>query len=260
MIPITDPEEAAALLAAMVHDAAVITGFTGAGISTESGVPDFRSPGSPWKQNKPIPYDVFVASAEARQEAWRRKFTMDDTYAGARPGRGHLALAALHRSGRMPLLITQNIDGLHHESGIAADSVIELHGNGTYAACLACATRHELHEIRVVFERDSRPPPCNACGGMLKSATISFGQAMPEQAMRRALQATLACDLFMAIGSSLVVFPAAGLPRAARENGAKLVILNGEETSLDSIADLVIRSDIGTVLSGMQSLLDHVHF
>jgi NAD-dependent deacetylase len=260
MVPISDPEEAAAVLAAMVRDADVVTGFTGAGISTESGVPDFRSPGSPWKQNKPIPYDAFVASAEARQEAWRRKFTMDDTYAGARPGRGHLALAALHRSGRMPILITQNIDGLHHESGIAADSVIELHGNGTYAACIACATRHELHDIRAVFERDGHPPPCRACGGMLKSATVSFGQPMPELAMRRAVKATLACDLFLAIGSSLVVFPAAGLPRAARENGAKLVILNGEETALDSIADLVIRSDIGTVLSGMQSSLDHVHF
>jgi NAD-dependent deacetylase len=249
MIPITDPDEAAATLAAMVRAADEIAGFTGAGISTECGVPDFRTPGSPWMQNKPIPYDAFVASPEARREAWRRKFTMDDTYAGAKPGRGHMALAALHHAGKMPFLITQNIDGLHQQSGLPPDSVIELHGNGTFAKCLSCEIRHELADIRPVFERDGEVPPCRACGGMLKSATISFGQAMPEEQMRRAAGATLACDLFMAIGSSLVVFPAAGLPRAARENGARLVILNREPTALDPVADLVIRTDIGTVLS-----------
>jgi NAD-dependent deacetylase len=251
MVPINDPEEAAALLAAMVRAADQIAGFTGAGISTECGVPDFRTPGSPWMQNKPIPYDAFVASAEARREAWRRKFTMDDSYAGAKPGRGHMALAALHDAGKMPFLITQNIDGLHQQSGLPLDSVIELHGNGTFAKCLSCETRHELADIRPAFERDGNAPPCRACGGILKSATISFGQAMPEEQMRRAARATLACDLFISIGSSLVVFPAAGLPKAARENSAKLVILNREPTTLDPIADLVIRADIGTVLSGM---------
>ncbi len=260
MTIVTDPEQGADLLSRLIHEADVITGFTGAGISTECGVPDFRSPGSPWKQNKPIPYDAFVASEEARLEAWRRKFTMDDLYADARPGRGHRTLADLQRSGRMPVLITQNIDGLHQLAGMPPESVVELHGNGTYAACLDCTTRHELPEIRRVFEREGRPPPCRACGGILKSATISFGQAMPEQAMRKALTAALACDLFLAIGSSLVVFPAAGLPRAAKENGANLIILNGEDTALDAVADLVIRADIGTVLSGIQSRLEHVHF
>jgi NAD-dependent deacetylase len=256
MIPVTDPDEAAASLAVLVRAADQIAGFTGAGISTECGVPDFRSPGSPWMQNKPIPYDAFVASAEARREAWRRKFTMDDSYADARPGRGHRALAALHNAGKMPFLITQNIDGLHQQSGLPPDKVIELHGNGTFAKCLSCETRHELADIRPVFQRDGEAPPCMACGGILKSATISFGQAMPEEQMRRAAKATLACDLFLAIGSSLVVFPAAGLPKAARENGANLVILNREPTALDPLADLVIRADIGTVLSGTIAMLD----
>ncbi len=240
----------------MVRAADQIAGFTGAGISTECGVPDFRTPGSPWMQNKPIPYDAFIASTEARQEAWRRKFTMDDSYAGAKPGRGHMALAALHDAGKMPFLITQNIDGLHQQSGLPPDSVIELHGNGTFAKCLSCETRHELTDIRLFFEQYGDAPPCRACDGILKSATVSFGQAMPEEQMRRAAKVTLACDLFIAIGSSLVVFPAAGLPRAARENSAKLVILNREPTTLDPIADLVIRADIGTVLSGMIVSLD----
>ena len=126
MVPVIDPDEAAGLLAAMVRAADRIAGFTGAGISTECGVPDFRSPGSPRMQNKPIPYDAFIATADVRREAWRRKFTMDDTYAGAKPGRGHLALAVLHHAGKMPVLITQNIDGLHQQSGLPAESVIEL--------------------------------------------------------------------------------------------------------------------------------------
>jgi NAD-dependent deacetylase len=252
---ITDPVESATRLADLVRQASVVTGFTGAGISTECGVPDFRSPGSPWMVNKPIPYSAFVASLEARNEAWRRKFTMDDTYAGAKPGAGHAALQALFASGKMPQLITQNIDGLHQASGIPADGVIELHGNGTYAKCLDCGMRHELAAIRPRFEADGFAPACERCAGVLKSATVSFGQAMPTEEMKLAVQATLACDLFLAVGSSLVVFPAAGLPRAAHENGAKLVIINREATGLDTIADLVIRADIADVLSTMHRQL-----
>ncbi|MGL4634643.1 MAG: SIR2 family NAD-dependent protein deacylase [Beijerinckiaceae bacterium] len=244
-------KEAAEALAGFIRQADIITGFTGAGVSTECGVPDFRSPGSPWMVNKPIPYAAFTASAEARQEAWRRKFVMDDTYAGARPGQGHMALAHLHKSGKMPFLITQNIDGLHQASGISADRVIELHGNGTYAKCLACQKRCELSVIRPHFERHGAAPACEACGGILKSATVSFGQAMPEREMHRAVQASLAAELFLAIGSSLVVFPAASLPQKAAMNGAKLVIINREPTALDSVAELVIRADIGSVLSAV---------
>ena len=241
-------EEAAAQLAALLNDASAITAFTGAGISTECGVPDFRSPGSPWMQNKPIPFPAFVASAEARQEAWRRKFTMDDLYAGAQPGRGHRALATLYHTGRMAALITQNIDGLHQAAGILEEDVIEIHGNGTYATCLSCAARHELADIRRVFETEGAAPACGACGGVLKSATISFGQAMPQSAMKRAAQHAVDSDVFLAIGSSLVVFPAAGLPKAAKEHGARLVIINQEPTGLDEAADMVVRADIGAVL------------
>jgi NAD-dependent deacetylase len=256
MSPITSIEDAAAALAALLAQADTITAFTGAGISTECGVPDFRSPGSPWMQNKPIPFPAFTASAEARAEAWRRKFAMDDLYAGAEPGRGHRAIAALHHAGRMPVLITQNIDGLHQAAGLPEAAVIEIHGNGTYATCLTCAERHELIDIRRVFEAKGVAAPCMACGGLVKSATISFGQAMPERAMSQAVKATLAANVFLAIGSSLVVFPAASLPKAAKDNGARLIILNREPTPLDGHADLVVRCDIGTVLEETVKALD----
>ena len=235
-------------LRALVARSSVIAGFTGAGISTESGVPDFRSPGSPWMRNKPIPFEAFLRSAEARREAWRRKFTMDDLYRDARPSRGHAAFASLVAQGRMPAVITQNIDGLHHEAGIPADRVIELHGNGTYAACLECGRRHELDWVRPRFEATGEPPPCESCGGLVKSATISFGQAMPEEPMRQAQDLALACNLFLVVGSSLVVYPAAALPVLAKRNGAALVIVNREPTELDAIADLVIQAEIGPVL------------
>jgi NAD-dependent deacetylase len=235
-------------LKALVAEADSVAGFTGAGISTESGVPDFRSPNSPWMRNKPIPFEAFLASAVARREAWRRKFAMDDLYRDARPSRGHLAIASLVAQGKMPAVITQNIDGLHHESGIPPERVIELHGNGTYATCLSCARRHELDAIRARFEVHGAPPTCEACNGLVKAATISFGQAMPEEAMRRAEALALACDLFLVAGSSVVVYPAAALPLLAKRNGAKLVIVNREPTPLDDSADLVIRAEIGAVL------------
>jgi NAD-dependent deacetylase len=222
--------------------------FTGAGISTECGVPDFRSKNSPWMRHKPIPFDLFVSDVLMREEAWRRKFAMDDLYAKANPGRGHFALANLIAAGKLTAVITQNIDNLHQASGIAAEHVIELHGNGTYATCLACSRRHELADIRRDFEATGAAPQCTDCGGMVKSATISFGQAMPETAMRRSQQHVTDCDLFLAIGSSLQVYPAAALPLLAAQNGACLVIINGEETPLDEEADLVLRGDIGDIL------------
>ena len=247
-------QDGAAQLLALVARARVAVGFTGAGISTESGVPDFRTPGSPWLENKPVPFEVFLRDPEARREAWRRKFTMDDLYRDARPSRGHRALASLVAGGRMPAIVTQNIDGLHQASGVPTEQVVELHGNGTYASCLSCGRRHELAAVRSRFEASGEAPACEACGGIVKSATISFGQAMPEAAMRRAREAALTCDLFLAVGSSLVVYPAAAFPALAKRNGATLVIVNREPTELDPFADLVVRGEIGPGLEGLLSL------
>lgn len=241
-------------LLAMVREASRIAVFTGAGISTESGIPDFRSPGGMWTKVMPIDFQDFVSSADMRAEAWRRKFAMEPTFRAAMPGRGHYAIAHLVRIGKVRHVITQNIDNLHQASGVAPDKVIELHGNGTYAQCLECGLRHEIDSIRVTFEEIGVAPDCRACGGIVKTATISFGQAMPEDKMQRAEEATLGCDLFLAIGSSLVVYPAAGFPLMAKRNGARLVILNREATDLDPYADLVVNDDIGTVLDPLSTL------
>ena len=245
-----DLETAIDELQGLVDGARVIVPFTGAGISTECGIPDFRSPGGLWTKNRPIPFDEFLASQDMRDEAWRRRFAMDAQFSAARPGRGHLALASLYRAGKAPAVITHNIDNLHQSSGISAEHVIELHGNNSYALCLACGRRYELSWVRQQFvAAGERAPNCGDCGGHIKTATISFGQAMPEQEMLRAERLTLDCDLFLAVGSSLVVWPAAGFPLLAKRNGAGLVIINREPTEFDEIADLVIRQDIGTVLS-----------
>jgi NAD-dependent deacetylase len=233
----------------LVAAAKVIVPFTGAGISTECGIPDFRSPGGIWTRMRPIPFDEFLASQEMRDESWRRRFAMEEHFGNARPGRGHLALASLYRAGKVPAVITQNIDNLHQASGISAEHVVELHGNSTYAACLDCAARYELSWVKEKFAAGGRAPDCPDCGGHIKTATVSFGQAMPEAAMRRAEELTRRCDLFLAIGSSLVVWPAAGFPLTAKRNGAALVIINREATEFDDIADLVVREDIGTVLA-----------
>ncbi len=231
----------------LIAGAQRIVPFTGAGISTECGIPDFRSPGGLWTQNKPIQFEDFLTSREMRDESWRRRFAMEDSFGGAKPGRGHLALASFYRAGKVPGLVTQNIDNLHQESGIAAHDVVELHGNTTYAHCLECAKRYELAWVREKFETSGCAPDCE-CGGYIKTATISFGQAMPAAAMQRAEELAVACDLFLAIGSSLVVWPAAGFPLLAKRNGAALVIINRESTEFDEIADLVVHNDIGDVL------------
>jgi NAD-dependent deacetylase len=237
-------------LRTLVDAAKVVLPFTGAGISTECGIPDFRSPGGLWSKNRPIPFDEFLANRDMRNEAWRRRFAMDPHFAGAKPGRGHLALASLYRTGKTPAVITQNIDNLHQTSGIPAKHVVELHGNNSYALCLGCGKQYELAWVKDAFiGAGETAPDCSVCGGHIKTATISFGQAMPEPAMRRAEELTLACDLFLTVGSSLVVWPAAGFPLMAKRNGARLVIINREATEFDAIADLVISEDIGTVLS-----------
>lgn len=233
----------------LIEDARTIVPFTGAGISTECGIPDFRSPGGFWSKNKPIPFNEFMASREARDLSWSRRFAMQDQFGDVRPGRGHRALASLYRAGKVPGLITQNIDNLHQASGIAAANVVELHGNTTYAQCLNCGERYDLAWVREKFEAGGHHAPDCACGGYIKAATVSFGQTMPAVAMERAEQLTCSSDLFLAIGSSLVVWPAAGFPLMAKRNGARLVIINREPTEFDDLADLVVNHDIGDVLA-----------
>jgi NAD-dependent deacetylase len=219
--------------------------FTGAGISTESGIPDFRSPGGIWSKFRIIQYDEFLASEVARREDWKRRFVMEDQLGEVRPNDGHMAIARLVDEGRVSHVITQNIDGLHQRAGVPAAKMIELHGNATFAKCLDCALVHDIASIRETLEQTGHPPACSSCGGIVKSAVISFGQQMPAHEMRRAQEATLAADLFLAIGSSLVVYPAAGFPLLAKRNGAIVVIINREATDLDSSADHVFHTGIG---------------
>ena len=233
----------------MIGSAKRIVAFTGAGISTESGIPDFRSPGGIWTKYQPIYFDDFMSSEEMRREAWRRKFATDETMLKAEPNAGHRALAKLVEQGRMSAVITQNVDGLHQRSGIPAKKVIELHGNATYATCLDCGQRYELEPIKKAFLGADELPVCVKCDGIVKTATISFGQSMPEIQMAHAQEETMACDLFIVLGSSLVVYPAAGFPRVAKRRGAGLIIVNRDPTDQDDVADLVIHSEIGPTMS-----------
>jgi NAD-dependent deacetylase len=245
-----DLETAIARLRELVDRARVVLAFTGAGISTECGIPDFRSPGGIWTKMQPIEFGDFLASQEMRDESWRRRFAMEEQFGGAKPGRGHFALASLYRTRKLRAVVTQNIDNLHQISGIPAADVVELHGNTTYATCLDCAKRYKLPWVKArLAASGGRAPDCPDCGGFIKTATISFGQSMPEAAMRHAQELAEACDLFLAIGSSLVVWPAAGIPLLAKRNGARLVIINRDETDCDNSADLVARQDIGAVLA-----------
>jgi NAD-dependent deacetylase len=223
--------------------------FTGAGISTESGIPDFRSPGGVWSRMKPIYFQEFVSDPAKRREAWERAFSGKAGWTGRQPNVGHYAVARLVSRGKASAVITQNVDNLHQDSGVPADQVIELHGNATYATCLECAERHELEELKTGFLKAGEIPYCRRCGGLVKTATISFGQSMPEGPMMRAEAETLACDLFVVLGSSLVVHPAAGFPAIAKRNGAMLAIVNREPTPLDPYADLVLHDEIGPALT-----------
>ena len=236
-------------LATMLADAARVVVFTGAGMSTESGIPDFRSPGGVWSRMKPIYFQDFVASEEARREAWRRVFSGTAGWVGAAPNAGHRVIARLVAEAKVSAVITQNVDNLHQASGVPDDQVIELHGNASYATCLECGARRELADLRAPFVDHGVIPTCEACGGLIKTATISFGQPMPVLPMERVQAATLACDLFIVLGSSLVVFPAAAFPLQARRNGARLIIVNREPTEQDVFADLVVRAEIGAALA-----------
>ena len=237
-------------LARLIDGAERIVFFTGAGISTESGIPDFRSPGTGlWTKMKPIPFQEFVASEEVRQESWGRRFSGDRTLENAKPNKGHRSVARLVEQDKCIAVITQNVDNLHQDAGVPDNKVIELHGNAGYAKCLTCDIRYEMADLEAQYKTIGRVQPCSRCGGIVKSATISFGQAMPEAAMQRAQEATEACDLMIVAGSSLVVYPAAGFPEYAKQLGASVAILNREQTPLDAIADVVVNREIGPTLS-----------
>jgi NAD-dependent deacetylase len=223
--------------------------FTGAGISTESGIPDFRSKGGLWSQIKPITYQQFVADEALRREAWSRAFSGIAKWTGSQPNAGHRAVAALIAGGKVSSVITQNVDNLHQDGGAPADRVIELHGNAGYATCLDCGLRHALDEVRAPFLEQGVIPVCRSCGGLVKTAVVSFGQPMPREAMARADEETQDADLFIVLGSSLTVFPAANLPRQAWSAGTPLVIVNREPTPMDRLASLVLREEIGPLLS-----------
>jgi len=240
-------------LAAWLRGAARAVAFTGAGISTESGVPDFRSPGGVWTTSQPVYFDEFLHSADARREYWRQKAISHHDFERAEPNAGHRLLAAWEGAGRLRGLITQNIDGLHQLAG--SQQVLELHGTARWVACLTCAARFPAEEMVARFLAVGDPPPCPDCGGLLKHATVSFGQQLPPEVLEAAAQWSRQADVFLAIGSSLVVQPAASLPVIARQRGARLVVLNLEPTPLDDIAQIVLRAPIGATLQAVQAAL-----
>jgi NAD-dependent deacetylase len=233
-------------LADWLRESASTVAFTGAGISTESGIPDFRSPGGVWSQARPVYFDEFLQSADARRESWRQKEILHREFADSKPNDGHRVLAKWEEDGLLEGVITQNIDGLHQLAG--STNVFELHGTARAIVCLTCAARFEVNEMMELYRQTGQPPQCPLCDGWLKSATVSFGQTLPEDILNDSIRLAQRCELFLAIGSSLVVEPAASLPRLARRGGAKLVIINRDETLQDQFAQLLFRDSIGDVL------------
>lgn len=227
--------------------------FTGAGISTESGVPDFRSPGGVWSKNRTVYFGDFCRSGEERKEYWRQKSIAHADFAQAGPNVTHEVLSVLERHHEFRGVITQNIDGLHQQAG--SNSVLELHGTAREVACLKCEWREPADDWVATFLATDVVPVCPACGGLIKHATISFGQSLEESTLQQAAEWSADADLYLALGSSLVVEPAASLPRLAKSRGARLVIINRDETPLDRMADLNIRAPLGVVFTALQELL-----
>jgi NAD-dependent deacetylase len=219
--------------------------FTGAGISTESGIPDFRSPGGIWTRYTPIPFQEYMSSEKARVETWRRRLETYEAHKNVKPNIGHYFVQSLDQKGKLIGLITQNVDGLHSEAGLAGEKIVELHGSNRKVICMTCEKSYEPDEIIKRLVGDFASPKCDDCGGILKSATISFGQAMPQEAMRKAQEWTEKAQIFIIMGSSLQVQPAASFPVEAKRNGALLAIINREETPLDEYADFVHQGAIG---------------
>jgi NAD-dependent deacetylase len=246
-------------LADLIRSAGYLVAFSGAGISTESGIPDFRGPQGIWTKMRPIELQEFLRDPAARREYWRRKIESYPRMRDAEPNAGHKALARLYKAGYLKTMITQNIDGLHQKAGIPEDRVIELHGSNAYIACLQCRRRFDWEEVLPFFEGAPAPstdcPSCDECGGWLKPATISFGQAMPEEETRRAFAEAGRADLMIAVGTSLQVYPAAGIPGESRRHGGKVAIINNQPTALDHEADLLIRGASGQILSTLADKL-----
>ncbi len=237
-------------VASIVRSSKKIVVFTGAGISTESGIPDFRSPGGIWDRYNPaeLTYQKFLTSQASREKYWERQKNLWPIIAAAKPNAGHLAIAELDKMGKLDCVITQDGDGLHQRSGVPAERVIELHGTWTRALCLTCGRKYPSEEVQIRLEAGEKVPTCQTCGGIMKPDVIQFGQAMPVKETTEAQRRAGACDLFLVCGSSLVVYPAAEMPLMAREAGAKLVIINLQPTPHDDFADVVINEKIGDVL------------
>jgi len=237
----------------MVHDAKKILVFAGAGLSTESGIPDFRSPGGLWSKYNPsdFTYDRILSDEGARMRYWKMSTESYEIMRDAVPNRAHLAIKALEDLGKLIAVVTQNIDHLHHKAGNSPERIIEIHGTAFAVSCLKCGKRFDRDEIHEQIKRGEYVPYCDACSGILKPDTISFGQAMPQDKLARAITHARECDLCIAAGSSLVVYPAASIPVYAVESGAKLIIVNREETPLDARADLVIHESVSKALGQM---------
>lgn len=231
--------------------------FVGAGLSTESGIPDFRSPGGVWDRYDPedFYYQNFIASEASREKYWKMATEMYEPMKQALPNPAHLAIAELERLGKLDCIITQNIDGLHHKAGNSEEKIIELHGTAMHVTCLNCKKRYDRDEIQERLRKGTKVPYCDDCGGPLKPATISFGQTMPERETQEAYHRSSVCDLFIVIGSSLVVQPAASMPLVAKRNGANLVIINRDPTPYDEIADIVIHGQAGSTMADILKCL-----
>ena len=226
--------------------------FTGAGISTNSGIPDFRGPKGFWKTNTPIMFQDFVDQESQRLKYWTQSIEFKSNFQEKKPNEGHIIITDIINEKESGHCITQNVDNLHQRSGLKDDQVTELHGNATYAVCLNCKKKFELYKIHQQFQELRQSPSCDECDGWIKTATISFGQPMPEDKMIIAQAETLKADVFIVAGSSLSVFPAANFPLIAKENGAKLIIINNEETQFDHFADILIHDDISKTFSNLK--------
>lgn len=249
----SDVDAAITRLAGWLRETQRGVAFTGAGISTESGIPDFRSPGGVWSRHQPVLFQDFLADADARRRYWQIRRESVPGFLAAEPNAGHLALAKLEEQGRLIAVVTQNIDELHQRAG--SRRVLEVHGTAMKVKCLSCDKRWSAEEIHARLEAGEDAPTCDACGGLLKSMTVSFGQELPADVWQEAMQLSRQCDLFLALGSSLVVYPAAQLPETAKRSGARLVIINRDPTPMDEVADLVINASIGETMDKVMDVI-----